>query len=135
MSSADSPTHLNIHQGERSLFVWFNRPALIDSAVVVEIGNQLFAAHDARPDFYLVVSFQGVQGVSSAMLGKLITLHRRAQRAGRRLALCEMEAVVHEMFSSSRLCDYFTIVSHRTHAEKLVHGWLNEPRTDVLPPG
>lgn len=132
--SDPAPSYLKIHAGERTLFVSFDRPALIDTAVVTEIGNQLFAAQDARPDLYLILSFAGVQGVSSAMLGKLITLHRRTQRAGRRLALCEMESVVHEMFSSSRLGDYFTIVAQRSQAEQLAQEWIGEPHTDILPP-
>jgi anti-sigma B factor antagonist len=89
---------------------------LVDYDEVQSTGGELFGWQEAHPDRQLALDFAGVQGISSAMLGKLITLHRRIERAGRKLVLCGLEPDVAEMFHSSRLDDYFKIVAGRSDA-------------------
>jgi anti-sigma B factor antagonist len=104
----------------RLALVSFDRTTLVSYDEVQATGDELFALQQAEPALHLVLAFQGVQGISSAMLGKLITLHRRVERAGKKLVLCELEPQVGEMFTSSRLNDYFTIRADRAAARALV---------------
>jgi anti-sigma B factor antagonist len=94
----------------------FDRKMLVYYDEVQATGDELFALHDKEGAVHYVVSFRGVEGVSSAMLGKLITLHRRVERANKKLILCDMEPGVFEMFTSSRLTDYFKVVADQAAA-------------------
>lgn len=94
----------------------FERPILIDYDEVQATGADLFAYQEAHKDRNLVLVFTGVQGISSAMLGKLITLNRRVGRSERKVVLCSLEREVAEMFTSSRLDDYFKITPDRDSA-------------------
>lgn len=104
----------------RLALISFDRTTLVNYDEVQATGEELFVFQQAEPGLHLVLAFQGVQGISSAMLGKLITLHRRVERAGRKLILCEFEPQVGEMFTSSRLNDYFTIRPDRRAAQSLL---------------
>lgn len=105
--------------------VRFLRPALIDPLVVEAVGKGLLALQEAQPKQALIVDFSGCNGLSSAMVGKLITLHRRARKNGAPLVLCCMGPIVREVFQSARLDEYFVTV--RTLPEAVL-------RTQEAPP-
>ena len=114
---ADSQTLFQeLHKKPPAAVLWFEVRTLVYYDEVQSIGQKLFAFQEAHPDLHLVISFRGVQGVSSAMFGKLITLFRRITRTERKLILCELEPAVAEMFTSSRLNDYFNIKDQRQDA-------------------
>lgn len=104
------------HASPPAVIVAFERKMLVYYDEVQATGEELFALQEKQPDIHFLVSFRGVEGVSSAMLGKLITLHRRVERAGKKLILCDMGPSVLEMFTSSRLTDYFQVVADQAAA-------------------
>ena len=106
----------------RIALVSFDRSTLVSYDEVQLTGDELFALQQSQPGLNLVLVFKGVQGISSAMLGKLITLHRRVEREGKKLILCELEPQVSEMFTSSRLSDYFQIRVDRAAAQTDLQG-------------
>jgi|GEM_PF-1551122 len=115
----DPPTTFacQIQEGPpRLALISFDTTTLVSYDEVQKTGEELFNLQQSEPTLHLMLVFKGVQGISSAMLGKLITLHRRVERAGQRLVLCEFEPQVAEMFTSSRLDDYFTIRKSRDDA-------------------
>jgi anti-anti-sigma factor len=60
---------------------------LADEDEVLAVGRQLFGLLDAGCRA-LVVSLAGAEGVGTALVGKLVMVHNRAEAAGGRLALC-----------------------------------------------
>lgn len=104
-----SESAFEVETGEAVTLVRFTAETLIEHDFVKQVGDQLFALQEEHADKHFLLSFHQVFGLSSAMLGKLITLHRRTTRAEKHLAICDLEPVVLEMFQSSRLTDFFNI--------------------------
>ena len=68
----------------------------------------------------LVLDFTGVKYLSSAALGKLITLRRKVDQLGGRLKLCEIASETMDVFRIAKLDDYFDICrDQRTALESL----------------
>lgn len=97
--------------------------SVIDHEEVKQMGEDLMAVQEKYDDRHFLISFKAVQAVSSAAMGKLITLKRRLERVDKRLALCEMDPAVAELFSSSRLDGYFSIFPDQASATE----WLLNP--------
>lgn len=57
----------------------------------------------------MVVCLERVVYLSSAAVGKLITLHRRLHRNEGRLVICGLVNAVRDIFLAGRLDSYFTI--------------------------
>ena len=111
--------HLRIEYRGPATVICFIESVLVDHEMVTAVGQELLSAHDLSPESHFIVSFAGVEAISSAGIGKLITLNRRAHRHECLLLLCDMEADVAELFVSSRLDTYFQIFT--TLAEALEH--------------
>jgi anti-anti-sigma regulatory factor len=95
------------------MVVRFICPHLVGEAVVQGIGRQLNALVEQGEGLRLLLDFRGVQLVSSAVLGKLVGLHRKGRAAGGRLALCGLHPDFHMVLQAveggkgSRLLDVF----------------------------
>jgi anti-sigma B factor antagonist len=83
--------------------VHFVDKRILDKPNIEEIGDQLFQLVDDLGRTKLLVDFSNVEYLSSAALGKLITLDKKIQAAGGWLVLCNVEAKIHEVFRTARL--------------------------------
>lgn len=99
-----------------AVLVRFVAPSLIDPIQVEEVGVALLALHELHAKVPVVIDFGVCNGVSSAMVGKLITLHRRIRRGGGKLVLFGLGPIVQEVFRSARLDEYFTLCRTRDEA-------------------
>jgi anti-sigma B factor antagonist len=59
---------------------------------------------------HLLLDFSKVEYITSDDLGVLINLHKRMQRLGGRLTLCNLNAQVYEVFTVTRLHTLLTIL-------------------------
>ena len=57
----------------------------------------------------LLLNFNNVEYLSSAALGKLITLNKKLQAAGGRLILCNIDPQIYEVFEITKLDRFFNI--------------------------
>ncbi|NJS35896.1 MAG: STAS domain-containing protein [Brachymonas sp.] len=57
----------------------------------------------------LVLNFSNVEYMSSAALGKFITLNKKVQAAGGRLILCNISPAIYEVFEITKLDKLFVI--------------------------
>jgi len=74
---------------------------LIDQNVIDETGKELLeAAFEACGNHKLVVNFRAVNFMSSAMLGKLMPLHKRCKADKTKLKLCNICPNLLEVFKS-----------------------------------
>jgi anti-anti-sigma factor len=75
----------------------------LDSEAKILAAGQGIAALLEAGRSRLLLDFGGVRYVGSAMLGKLIALHRRAAKAGGRMVLCGLSPYLRTIFEVGRL--------------------------------
>ena len=79
-----------------SLNVFFQNAEIGLASEIQGIGRELMQAGEVatRIDMPLVVNFQGVRKISSALIGKLVLLNKKALAAGVKLEYREMSEAV-----------------------------------------
>ena len=84
------------------LIVRFLNSQLAGEDLVFGVGRELLeqAGEAAAYEGKLLLSFKGVVNMSSAMLGKLVILHKRCRDLGVELKLCEISPDLHDIFDS-----------------------------------
>ena len=83
---------------------------------VEELGQSLFQLIDQYGYRQVALDLTQTSFVTSAVLGKLITLHRRLHRADGRLVLCGLQQPVETVMRRSNLLSYFQVVNSREDA-------------------
>src|ERR671922_473412 len=76
---------------------------ILDEQNIQVIGEQLFSLVDESGRKKLLLNFANVEHLSSAALGKLITLNKKLQQAGGRLVLCNIRPEILEVFQITQL--------------------------------
>ena len=89
--------------------VSFTDRKILDEQNIQIIGEQLFGLVDESGRKKLLLNFGNVEYLSSAALGKLITLNKKLQQAGGRLILCNIDAQIYEVFEITKLNKLFSI--------------------------
>jgi anti-sigma B factor antagonist len=82
---------------------------ILDEQNIQVIGEQLFSLVDELGRRKVLLNFKNVEFLSSAALGKLITMNRELQSAGGKLVLCEIDPQIYEVFEITKLNKLFTI--------------------------
>ena len=82
---------------------------ILDEQNIQHIGEQLFGLVEQDGLSRLLLNFGNVEYLSSAALGKLITLNKKLQAVGGRLILCNIDPQIHEVFEITKLNKLFTI--------------------------
>jgi len=86
----------------------FQNAKILTDRSVLEMGNRIVASIDSLPDPpRLVISFEGIQFLSSAGIGKLIMIQRKVKERGGELVLCDMNSTTQDAFRVARLQDFF----------------------------
>ena len=83
---------------------------------VEELGQSLVQLIDQYGYRQVALDLTQTSFVTSAVLGKLITLHRRLHRADGRLVLCGLQQPVETVMRRSNLLSYFQVVNSRDDA-------------------
>ena len=86
----------------------FTRPDMRDGEAATALGAHMLGLAD-EPGRRFVLDFGGVGRVSSAVMGKLITFHKKVKKGGGRLALCALGPDLHVQFERTRLNTFFHI--------------------------
>jgi anti-sigma B factor antagonist len=109
MSSQPRRRRLEVEQiGDVSVVNFVDRKILDEQNIQV-IGEQLFSLVDQEGRRNLLLNFGNVEYLSSAALGKLITLNKKVQAAKGKLILCNIDPQIHEVFEITRLDKFFNI--------------------------
>jgi anti-sigma B factor antagonist len=98
----------------------FTRPQLSEEENLEQMGQELLSLVEQYHCRQLVVSLELVEFITSAALGKLITLHRRMHRKDGKLVLCGAHGTVADVLRTSRLHDYFTLAPDTQQALSLL---------------
>jgi anti-sigma B factor antagonist len=109
MSSQPQRRLLSVEDVGDVAVVNFTHRRITDEQVIQLIGEQLFGLVDDAGRRKILLNFANVEYLSSAVLGKLITLNKKTQAAGGRLVLCNIDPQIYEIFELTRLNRIFKI--------------------------
>ena len=90
---------------------------ILDEASIGELGEEMFALVESENRGSILLNFSDVEFLSSAALGKLITLDKKVKAAGGKLKLCNIRPQIYEVFAITKLNNLFDI--HETEDEAL----------------
>ncbi len=109
------PSYLKVTREPECTRVEFTEKHIIDEVVIRAIGNDLTKLVDDTHRPRLVICFKGVEHLSSAALGTLITVNNRVRSKEGQLRLADIDTQIYEVFVITKLNKIFKI--HET-AEK-----------------
>ena len=102
------------------IVVRLGKHPVLDELTVNKISDELLGVAD-RPDCHrLLLDFSGVVQLSSSMLAKLVTLHRKMEPKGEKLRLCGVNSQLRSVFAVTRLDGLFDITDTEAGAIKAV---------------
>ncbi|MBW3538832.1 MAG: STAS domain-containing protein [Planctomycetes bacterium] len=93
---------------------------ILDETNIQIIGNQLFGLVDEDKRGKIVLDFSNVEYLSSAALGKLITMDKKVKAAKGKLRLCSIRPDIYEVFAITKLNKLFDIHENQ---EKALEGF------------
>lgn len=82
---------------------------ILDETNIQVIGNELFALIDEDGRKKIILDFAIVEYLSSAALGKLITMDKKVKAAGGKLRLASIRPEILDVFTITRLDKIFDI--------------------------
>jgi anti-sigma B factor antagonist len=101
--------HLDVENVEGVLLICFTTPRVVQEEDIQAIFEQLQGLLDNKTGQELVLDFRKVQFLSSAVLGQLILLQKRAVSTGGRMVLCGIAKEIFEVFKITKLDKLFNI--------------------------
>jgi anti-sigma B factor antagonist len=96
--------------------VKFQDRKILDEASIQELGLELFALVEQENRKSILLNFTGVEFLSSAALGKLITLDRKVKAHKGRLKLSNIRPEILEVFQITKLNKVFDIRTEEAEA-------------------
>ena len=109
MSSQPHRRRLKVEDIGDVTVVNFTERKIIEEQNIQVIGEQLFELVDSDKCKKILLNFRNVDYLSSAALGKFITLHKKLEDEGGRLILCNIAPAIFEVFEITKLDKFFTI--------------------------
>jgi anti-sigma B factor antagonist len=106
-AASASTHHFTCEERGGAVIVTFLRQQLTDEDNIEQLGEALFALLDKDARSRIILDLSQLDYVTSSVLGKFITLHRRLHRQGGALVLSAMQPNVREALRASRLLEYF----------------------------
>ncbi|MFO0900813.1 MAG: STAS domain-containing protein [Pirellulales bacterium] len=89
---------------------------ILDEANIQKLGEELFHLVEAEGRKSLLLNFTSVDFLSSAALGKLITLDKKVKAHGGKLKLCNIRPEIYEVFEITKLNKVFDIKDEEAQA-------------------
>ncbi len=110
MSAQPRRRRLEVEEIGEVTVVNFVDRKILDEQNIQVIGEQLFNLVEEQGKRKILLNFSNVEYLSSAALGKLITLNKKVQGVkGGRLILCNIDPQIFEVFEITKLDKFFNI--------------------------
>jgi len=116
--SAEAVLQIHFEYGTDIAVVCFRISGVLDRKHVQEVGRELLDLVDIYGLSKIVLSFEGVEHMSSSVLGKLPALHKKLQAIDGEMRLCNIPKDVMKVFKLMNFHKLFVI--HKTCA-RAVH--------------
>lgn len=115
---------LMVQRYENIVLVKVMRDRLLDSANITSLAEALNAEVDRTMKISLVIDLSEVGYLSSAMLGKLVAVHKNVKLVKGRVALAGVKAALMPMFKVTQLDKLFEFAAD---AEQLILAYRRKP--------
>ena len=109
MSTPSRRSRLEVEDNGEIAIVNFIDRKILDEQNIQKIGEDLFSLIDQYDRKKILLNFSNVEYLSSAALGKFITLNKKVNAAGGKLVLCSIDPQIYEVFEITRLNKIFNI--------------------------
>jgi len=96
--------------------VTFVDKRILDESNIQDIGEQLFELVEKRYKVKMLLNFENVEYLSSAALGKLITLNKKVKAEKGKLKLCNIRPQIYDVFKITKLNKLFEIYDSEDRA-------------------
>ena len=107
---------IGVTQNNDVTIVSFNDKKILDEASIQELGAELFGLVEQQSMGDILLNFTNVEFLSSAALGKLITLDRKVKASKGRMKMCNIRPEIFEVFQITKLNKVFDIRKDETEA-------------------
>ncbi len=107
---------IGVTQNNDVAIVSFNDKKILDEASIQELGAELFGLVEQQKMGDILLNFTNVEFLSSAALGKLITLDRKVKASKGRMKMCNIRPEIFEVFQITKLNKVFDIRKDETEA-------------------
>lgn len=108
--------HIDVSEVGEVNVVRFTDAQILDEVDIQELGEELFALIERENLSSLLLNFTNVEFLSSAALGKLISLDKKVKAAGGKLKLSNIRPEIYEVFNITRLNKLFDIRNDEAEA-------------------
>ena len=102
MSQGTAP-RLRIEIMENATVAYFVDERIVDDLVIQAVGEQLYNLVERDGHKNLLLNFDEVKFMASAVIAKLFTLHRKIKKAGGTLKFCCIDTDLRVVFSLTQL--------------------------------
>ena len=121
MALPDRPTiYLTLEEQGDVLVVGFTMRTLNDEENIEQLGQELFSLVEQYNWLKLALDMSSIEYLTSSVIGKLITLHRKLHRSQGKLALFGLTKGVESILGTSKLLNYFTVTADKASALTLL---------------
>ena len=104
-----SSRYFEVSDVDGTVIASFGGGPLNEEENIDQLGQSLFQLVEQLGFRRVVIDLSRVPYVTSSVLGKLITLHRKLNRVEGRLLLCGLQETVQQVMQRSNLLEYFDI--------------------------
>ena len=125
------PRYFDIDEHDDVVVATFGMSQINDEANIEELGHELFALVDQFECRKVVLNMSGVDYITSSVVGKIITMHRKLHRLDGSLVVAELTHGVNEVLSASRLLNYFVITDSQSEAIESLRAKTPPPDNSV----
>ena len=84
---------------------------LSDEENIDPVGQELLTLVDKYECRRIILDLSDVEYMTSAMVGKMIRIHRQMHRDNGKLVLCQLHPTVYEILHTSKLLTYFNVAN------------------------
>jgi anti-sigma B factor antagonist len=116
-----APQYLTLTISGDIVQVRFKDERLTDDDNIEQLGHELFSLIDQYHCRKILLDLTGLKMMTSSVLGKMITLHRKLHREDGKLVVCNVGDYVSEILKTSRLHDYFNVAPSESDALGLLN--------------
>ena len=113
-----APARIALEDEDGVTAVRFFDRHIMDDRIVREVGDQIMAALPPSGPVRVILDFGNVSMISSAMIGRLVVLQRRADATGGLLRLCEVGTGVRDVLRTTNLDRIIKITRDRREARE-----------------
>lgn len=114
------PSFLQLQEIGDLVIVRLMHDEFTDEDNIEQLGRELFDLVEQFGCRKVILSLEGVRFLTSSVMGKLITLHRKIHRSEGRLVISDLSPTVEDIFSGSRLLQYFRIAGNVAEAQEML---------------